>query len=626
MNKKILIFYCLLCTTVYSFAQYNDAYKCIPANWWAGMKMNKIQLLLSGDAIGNADGYTINYPGITVNKVTKAEKEDYAFVDITIAPNTKPGIVKIIPKNFRATDYVQFEIKHRRKNIGKDYAQGVSSKDFVYLLMPDRFSNGDPSNDAYNDLRDTESDRSNKFARHGGDLAGIVNHLDYIKDLGATAVWCTPLVENDMPKMREDVFDLAGFHGYWFTDHYTIDKRYGGNEAYKSMIAAAHAKGLKVIHDAVYNHIGLYHWINLNPPSKDWINQWAEFTPPNHRDASLFDPYRSAADNSVMLKGWFVKHLPDLNLANPFVATYLIQNAIWLTEEFGLDGFRVDTYKYCDEQFLNNVNTALLKEFPAISTFVEGWGNDVIANAYFARNNLDIPFKHNAMGALDFPLCFAIQNSLNQPAGWTEGVNKLYLTLAEDFAYKEPLNNCIFLDNHDMNRFYSVVNEDFAKYKMGMAMLLTMRGIPQLYYGDEVLMKNFKNPTDQDVRLDFPGGWAGDPNNKFNTAGRTPQENEAFNYVKTLANYRKNSSALTTGKTVQFIPQNGVYVYFRYDNRQTVMVISNTAKDEKKITIDRFAERTKGFTKFKNIITNTTGDLKDFNLGSYQTAVYELLK
>ncbi len=626
MRKKILMIYFLLFTAVYSFAQYNDAYKCIPANWWAGMKMNKIQLMLSGDAIGNADGYTINYPGITVTKVTKAEKEDYAFVDITIAPGTKPGIVKIIPKNFRATNYVQFEIKPRRKNPGKDYAQGVTSKDFVYLLMPDRFSNGDPSNDAFTDLRDTESDRSNKFARHGGDLAGIVNHLDYLKDLGATAVWCTPLVENDMPKMREDVFDLAGFHGYWFTDHYAIDKRYGGNEAYKAMIAAAHAKGLKVIHDAVYNHIGLYHWINLNPPSKDWINQWSEFTPPNHRDASLFDPYRSATDNSIMLKGWFVKHLPDLNLANPFVATYLIQNAIWLTEEFGLDGFRVDTYKYCDERFLNNVNTALLKEFPAISTFVEGWGNDVIANAYFARNNLDIPFKHNAMGALDFPLCFAMQNSLNQPAGWTEGVNKLYLTLAEDFAYKEPLNNCIFLDNHDMNRFYSVVNEDFAKYKMGMAMLLTMRGIPQLYYGDEVLMKNFKNPTDQDVRLDFPGGWAGDPNNKFNAGGRTPQENEAFNYVKTLANFRKKSSALTTGKTMQFIPQNGVYVYFRYDNNQTVMVISNTAKEEKKITVDRFAERTKGFTKFKDVISGSIADLKDFTLSSYQIKIVELVK
>lgn len=624
--KKIVFSFVLVYTALVSFAQYNDAYKCIPANWWAGMKMNKIQLMLSGDAIGNADGYTINYPGITVTKVTKPEKEDYAFVDITIAPGTKPGIVKIIPKNFRATDYVQFEIKPRRKNMGKDYAQGVTSKDFVYLLMPDRFSNGDPSNDAFADLRDTESDRSNIFARHGGDLTGIVNHLDYIKDLGATAVWCTPLVENDMPKMREDIFDLAGFHGYWFTDHYTIDKRYGGNEAYKAMIAAAHAKGLKVIHDAVYNHIGLYHWINLNPPSKDWINQWPEFTPPSHRDASLFDPYRSSTDNSNMLKGWFVKHLPDLNLANPFVATYLIQNAIWLTEEFGFDGFRVDTYKYCDERFLNNVNTALLKEFPTISTFAEGWGNDVMANAYFARNNLDIPFKHNAMGALDFPLCFAMQNSLNQPAGWTEGINKLYLTLAEDFAYKEPLNNCIFLDNHDMNRFYSVVNEDFAKYKMGMAMLLTMRGIPQLYYGDEVLMKNFKNPTDQDVRLDFPGGWAGDPNNKFTAAGRTPQENEAFNYVKTLANYRKKSSALTTGKTMQFIPQAGLYVYFRYDNNQTVMVISNTAKEEKKITVDRFAERTKGFTKFKNIITNTTGELKDFNLGSYQTVVYELLK
>jgi glycosidase len=610
MIMKRYLFVLLLFVTIKSRAI--DIY---PTHWWTGMKNQNLQLLIRRDRVANENISMLPYPGVKLIKQTKFESPDYLVIDLVISTSARPGNIKFKIDNLQSPEaisykIIEYELKARSKENGITRIQGVNSSDLVYLLMPDRFSNGDPTNDAFSDLRDTESDRSNKFARHGGDLKGIENHLDYIKDLGATTIWCTPLIENDMPKMREGIFDLAGFHGYWFTDHYKIDKRYGGNEAYKSFINTAHQKGLKVIHDAVYNHIGLYHWMNLDPPSKDWINQWPAFTPPSHRDASIFDPYRSNVDNTIMLKGWFIQHLPDLNLVNPYVATFLIQNAIWLAEEFGFDGFRVDTYKYCDEKFLNNVNTALLKEFPTVTTFVEAWGNDVMANAYFVRNNFDIPFKHNAMGALDFPLCSAIQNSLNQPAGWTEGVNKLYLTLAEDFAYKEPLNNCIFLDNHDMNRFYSVVNENFSKYKMGMALLLTMRGIPQLYYGDEILMKNFKNPTDQDVRLDFPGGFSGDAANKFTEAGRTPVEKEAFNYIKTLANFRKHSSAIKTGKTMQFIPQNGVYVYFRYDAGQTIMCVMNTNNNSSTINLDRFAERTGGFTKAYDAATGVTFNLE----------------
>jgi len=592
-----------------------------PSHWWVGMKNPNLQLVLHGVDIGLFTNVSIKYPGIKINKISKTENKNFLIIDVFISSTAKPGKFKIAMSGGGIDiEDVYYELKPRNKENGKTRVQGVSSSDLVYLLMPDRFSNGDPSNDAFKDLRDPESDRSNIFARHGGDLKGIENHFDYLKDLGVTTIWCTPLIENDMPKMREGIYELSGFHGYWFTDHYQIDKRYGGNDAYKSMIDGAHKKGLKVIHDAVYNHIGLYHWINLDPPSKDWLNQWPEFTPPNHRDAAIFDPYKSESDNSIMLKGWFVRHLPDLNLVNPFVATYLIQNAIWLTEEFGFDGFRVDTYKYCDEKFLNNVNSSLLKEFPSVTTFVEAWGNDVMANAYFVRNNFDVPFKHNAMGALDFPLCFAIQNSLTQPAGWTEGINKLYLTLAEDFAYKNPIYNCIFLDNHDMNRFFSVIKENFRKYKMGMALLLTMRGIPQLYYGDEILMKNNKNPTDQDVRLDFPGGWAGDPSNKFDASGRNQQENEAFNYVKTLAGFRKNSSALKTGKTMQFIPRDSVYTYFRYDSKQTVMCVMNTKVSPASINMKQFAERVNGFTKAYDVATGVT-----FNLGETLTVGPEYL-
>lgn len=624
MKKNIIFVYFLFLVSSSLFSQ--DVY---PTHWWVGMKNPSLSLLLRGDGIGNVKTITTTYPGITVKKIIAFESKSYLQVDLNLSSPIKPGkaVFKLKAPGMSFED-IEYELKARSKENGKSRIKGVTSEDLVYLLMPDRFSNGDPSNDAFPETyRDKTADRNDKYARHGGDLKGIVNHLDYLKNLGVTTIWPTPLIENDMPRMREVSFDLAGFHGYWFTDHYKIDKRYGGNEAYKSMIDTAHKKGLKVIHDAVYNHIGLYHWMNLDPPSKDWINQWPEFTGPNHRDAAIFDPYRSATDNEIMLKGWFVRHLPDLNLANPFVASYMIQNAIWLTEEFGFDGFRVDTYKYCDETFLNNMNSALLKEFPTVTTFVEGWGHDVPSNAYFVRNTMDIPFKHNAMGALDFPLCFAMHNSLTQKTEWTTGINELYLTLAEDFLYKEPLNNCIFLDNHDMNRFYSVVGEDVQKFKMGMALLLTMRGIPQLYYGDELLMKNFKNPTDQEVRLDFPGGWAGDPVNKFEATGRTAQENEAFNYIKTLANFRRNSSALKTGKTMQFIPQNGLYVYFRYNAKQTVMCVMNT--NDKPVTIDlsRFKERINGFTKAYDAATGSTFNLEPtLTLGEKYVLVMELKK
>ena len=605
-----------------------DFYAVYPSHWWVGMKNQNLQLLIHGENVGMFTKVSFNYPGVTLKKISKVESKNYLLVDVVVSPATKAGKIKMtLSGGGMSNEDFSYELKNRDKENGKTRIKGVTSEDFIYLLMPDRFSNGDVSNDAFDDMRDKEANRNDKYARHGGDTKGIINHLDYLKDLGVTTIWCTPLIENDMPKMEEVSFNLAGFHGYWFTDHYKIDKRYGGNEAYKQLINEAHKKGLKVVHDAVYNHVGLYHWMNLDPPSKDWINQWPSFTPPSHRDVSLFDPHRSAIDNNTMLKGWFVRHLPDLNLANPLVATYMLQNAIWLAEEFGFDGIRVDTYKYCDETFLNNVNTAILKEFPTMTTFVEGWGHDVLSNAYFVRNNLDIPFKHNAMGALDFPLCFAMQNSLVQKAEWTSGINDLYLTLAEDMVYKDPLRNCIFLDNHDMNRFFSVVGEDVRKFKMGMALLLTQRGIPQLYYGDEILMKNFKNPTDQEVRYDFPGGFPGDMINKFDASGRTAEENEVYNYIKTLASYRKSSSALQTGKTMQFIPQNGVYVYFRYDNNHTVMCVMNTNAESSTIDLSRFNEKINGFSKARDVATNTTFDLQStLTIGGHYLLIIELKK
>lgn len=596
-----------------------------PTNWWVGMKESSLQLLVRSDKNIAEDKalFRSSSPDVKVVKVQTTENKHYLFVDINIARNAKPQKVKFTFGN----NSITYELKARSKENGKTRVQGITSKDVTYLLMPDRFANGDPSNDALPEIyRDKTADRNNKFARHGGDLKGVEDHLDYFNELGITTIWFTPVTENDMPKMREGNFDIAGYHGYWFTDHYNVDKRFGGNDGYKSLINAAHKKGLKIIQDAIYNHIGLEHWIHKDPPAKDWINQWPEFTGPNHREETMFDPYGSKYDKTNMVNGWFVAHLPDLNLSNPNLAKFLIQHAVWSVEEFGFDGFRIDTYKYCDEQFLNKMNAALLREFPAITTFVEAWSNTIVANAYFSQNNLNIPFKHNAPGAIDFSLCFAMLAGMNQPYGWTEGVNRVYMTLAQDIVYKNPLNNCIFLDNHDMNRVYSEVKEDWTKMKWGLNWLLTMRGIPQLYYGTEVLMKNYKNPTDAEVRLDFPGGWPGDPVNKFMASGRTDKENEAFNYVSKLAKFRKNSSALTTGNTMQFIVRDGVYIYFRYDAKQTIMVITNTSNQSFKPDWTIYAERVAGFTQARNVLTGAMQALNGFEIKPQESLVLELIK
>ncbi len=596
-----------------------------PTNWWVGMKESSLQLLVRSDKNIAEDKalFRSSSPDVKVVKVQTTENKHYLFVDINIARNAKPQKVKFTFGN----NSITYELKARSKENGKTRVQGITSKDVTYLLMPDRFANGDPSNDALPEIyRDKTADRNNKFARHGGDLKGVEDHLDYFNELGITTIWFTPVTENDMPKMREGNFDMAGYHGYWFTDHYNVDKRFGGNDGYKSLINAAHKKGLKIIQDAIYNHIGLEHWIHKDPPAKDWINQWPEFTGPNHREETMFDPYGSKYDKTNMVNGWFVAHLPDLNLSNPNLAKFLIQHAVWSVEEFGFDGFRIDTYKYCDEQFLNKMNAALLREFPAITTFVEAWSNTIVANAYFSQNNLNIPFKHNAPGAIDFSLCFAMLAGMNQPYGWTEGVNRVYMTLAQDIVYKNPLNNCIFLDNHDMNRVYSEVKEDWTKMKWGLNWLLTMRGIPQLYYGTEVLMKNYKNPTDAEVRLDFPGGWPGDPVNKFMASGRTDKENEAFNYVSKLAKFRKNSSALTTGNTMQFIVRDGVYIYFRYDAKQTIMVITNTSNQSFKPDWTIYAERVAGFTQARNVLTGAMQALNGFEIKPQESLVLELIK
>jgi len=614
MKKKLLLLLPALIAGLIGFAQQLNVY---PTNWYVGMKDPRVQLMVHRKGIGDATISLRAYAGVRLVKKLTPDNHNYQFLDIDIAPGTKAGDILFDVKepNGGQSSLFTYELRARSTANGRSRVKGVNSSDLVWLVMPDRFSNGDTSNDRVPGYTDQLLDRKNLYAHHGGDFQGISNHLDYLRSWGVTTVWMTPVVENDMPLEFEVDHKASGYHGYWFTDHYAIDKRYGGADGYKKLIDDIHGKGMKIIQDAVYNHVGIDHWFVKDEPMKDWLNHWPGYQPSNHREELFTDPYASQKEKDIMIGGWFTPHLPDLNTKNPYMQRFLIQHALWTTECYGIDGWRVDTYKYCYEPFLNAINAALEREFPSITVFGEMWSNSQLPSAYFTQNNINAPFKHNLQGVCDFPMTFAMLDAVNQPVGWTSGVSKVYMTLSEDLLYKDPKRNCLFLDNHDMDRVFSVVGEDLGKWKIAMGLLLTERGIPQIYYGSEILMKNYKSPNDAMVRLDFPGGFPGDIVNKFTAADRTPQENEAFNYLSALALWRRNATPIHTGKTMQFIPQDGFYIYFRYDDKRTVMCVVNSSGKERKPDLALYSERLTGFTKGRNVT-----DGKEFALDGSFTA------
>jgi len=601
--KRIAVLFVGLLTLKTTLAQ--NSLNVYPTNWWVGMKQNKIQLIVHQQDSTQVfpDKLTVrsSSPELKIVKVHQPENRRYVFVDAEISPNAKPQKVQLSFNGSGQAKTIAYELKPRRKGKGTEYAQGVTSSDFMYLIMPDRFSNGDPSNDKVAGMIDPTFSRDSIYYRHGGDLQGVVNHLDYLQELGVTAIWLNPVIENNMPR--------ASYHGYAFTDHYKVDPRFGGDTAYKRLINEMHKRGMKMVQDAVYNHVGTGHWFVKDQPTKDWLHQWPSYTNTTYKDQVLFDPYASKSDYKRMSDGWFVPSMPDLNHHNPYVANFLIQHALWTVEEYGIDGWRIDTYAYNDLEFMNRCNKALLDEYPKLTIFGETWVQGVPNQSYFVSNNYNLPYKSNQPGVTDFQTLWGLQDAMTKDFGWTDGVNRLYTTLAQDFVYKDPMQNVIFFDNHDISRFYSVIGEDMDKYKQSIGWLLTSRGVPQWYYGAEIGMKGFANP-DGWVRLDFPGGWPGDSVNKFVKAGRTPKEDSIFNYTKTLANYRKTASALKTGKLMQFVPEDAVYTYFRYDNNQTVMVVMNTAKEEKMVDTKRFEERFTGFTKGKDVTTGAVQELR----------------
>jgi len=615
--RKTLVVVLLACISLYVSAQEVEVY---PPHWWIGMKNPHLQLMLHQKDIGLNATVSSNNGDVVVQSSTPGDNPNYLFVDLGIMKYTKAGVVKLTVKNTATnkSTVVNYELKERRKGNGKTYAQGVNSSDFIYMLMPDRFSNGDESNDHVAGMKDQSLNRDSIYDRHGGDLQGIMNHLDYLQSMGATALWMTPVIENDMKHRTE--------HGYAFTNHYKVDPRLGGDNAYKALSDALHKRGMKLIQDAVYNHIGSNHFTVIDPPFKNWLHNWPTYTNTTYKDQPLMDPYAAEIDKKRMSDGWFTRQMPDLNQDNLYVSNFLIQHALWSVEEFGVDGWRIDTYIYNDLEFMNRCNKALMEEYPNITMFGETWVHGTVNQAYFTVNNLNIPFKSNLTGVTDFQLnMYGINPALTQNFGWTEGVNKLYNTLSNDFLYKNPMNNVIFLDNHDMSRFYTQVNEDMVKLQSGLAWLFTCRGIPQLYYGTEVLMKGSSSPHDGNVRLDFPGGWKNDTKNAFTQQGLTAQEKDLQDYVKRLGNYRKNSSAIKTGKLMQYLPDDGLYVYFRYDANQTVMCVMNTSDKDKEVNLDNYEERTAGFTKATDIINNASLG-KTFTVPSKHTVVAELGK
>ena len=608
----IILFFCV--STVQ--AQKAEISKMNPTNWYVGMKNPNLQVLIYGKNLQSNKLSLKPYLGVKLKKIHTVENPNYLFLDLEIAKNTKPGKLQF---SCNGTSF-SYELKAKLAN-----ARGLSQADFIYLLMPDRFANGNASNDKFEDMADTNHDRGNPFFRHCGDLQGVTQHLDYLKELGVTAIWMTPVIENNQFLTNEGGAMRSAYHGYGFTDHYNVDKRLGGNEAYKKLSDAAHKLGIKIVQDAVYNHVGINHWFLKDMPSKDWLNQWDKYTNTTYKDQPLFDIHASAKDIKEVRNGWFTSFLPDLNQNNPFVANFLIQHALWSVETFDLDAWRIDTYIYNDLYFMNKCNQALLTEYPKIHIFGESAVNTVISQAYFTKNNLAIPFKSNLPGALDFVLEEAMYEALNHDFGWNEGVSRIYTVLAQDMVYADPAKNVNFLENHDHNRFFSVIGEDFDKYKMGVTWLMTLRGIPHFYYGTEILMKNFKDPSDAEVRRDFPGGWKEDEVNKFVSAGRTEKENAAFEFVKKLANYRKVSDAISNGKFMQFVPQDGVYVYFRYTNKQTIMVVSNTSKSEKNIDTSRFNEILKGSKSAENIVDDVNiADISNLKIPSKGVMILEI--
>lgn len=586
-----------------------------PPFWWIGMQNTELQLMVCGKNIGETR-VQLKAEGVKLERVSAVENPNYLFLDLSVSESAKAGFFEIsFLKSGKVIHTVNYELKVRKQ--GSALRQGFTSADAIYLLMPDRFANGDPANDNIPGMLEN-ADRKNPDGRHGGDLEGIIQHLDYFNELGVTALWLNPVLENNMP--------ANSYHGYAITDFYQVDPRLGGNEKYLELVEKAHKKDLKIIMDMVFNHYGTAHkWTN-DLPMSDWVNQWPEFTRSNYRGGTLTDPYAAAADQDKMLRGWFDVTMADLNQRNPFVANYLIQNSIWWIEYGDLNGIRMDTYPYSFKEFMQEWMQRIRTEYPDFSVVGEVWLNSGPMVAYWhdQKHNFD-GFNSHLNYVMDFPLKSAISRAFNEANGWSSGVNALYESLSMDFVYGDPNTIMNFLDNHDMDRIATTLGEDIKKQKMAATFLLTVRGVPQLYYGNELGTPGVEHKGHGQMRNDFSGGWPDDNKNAFTSEGRSPDENELWNHFRTLLHYRKNTTALQNGKMTHYIPEDGVYVYFRSDEKQTIMIVLNNNNQEKTIKTARFAENLKGFDNGTDLLHRTWFEqLDEISIPAMDSRVIEL--
>lgn len=598
--SKLYSFILFLFIVINGYSQNVDRIE--PPFWWSGMKSSKLQLLVYGNSISNLTP-KISNNSIKITKVHKAKSPNYLFIDLDIS-EVNVGTLKI---DFFSDSKKVFSYNYefKKRIVNSETREGFNSSDAIYLITPDRFVNANPNNDQIEGLLEQDVDRSHDYKRHGGDIEGITNHLDYIEDLGYTAIWPCPLLTNDMKRQS--------YHGYAVTDLYEIDPRFGTLDDYKKLSEEASKRGIKLIMDQVANHCGLEHWWMKDLPFNDWVNYQEKFelgeTVPksNHRRTTNQDPYTSKIDSDLNSEGWFVDTMPDLNQRNPFMANYIIQNSIWWIEETGLSGIRQDTYPYSDKEFMSKWAGSIMNEYPNFSIVGEEWSVNPLLIAYWqdGKENKD-GYDSNLTSPMDFAMQELVVKGLKEKETWGTGLVKIYEGLANDFGYEHPEKIMVFPDNHDMSRIHTQFNQDVTLTKMALTYYAVMPRIFQGYYGTEILMHDTAKPGDHGlIRTDFPGGWSGDTVNAFTGEGLTDAQKDMQDFTTRLLNYRKNSKAIHQGKTVHFAPFIGTYIVSRTFKNETVVVILNKNEEPLALDLKRYAEIGLEGKTFKNIIDDS---------------------
>lgn len=567
-----------------------------PSFWWAGMKNKDLQIMVHAKDIAYFRP-KINTPGIRLVNVIQTSNRNYLFLNLEIQPTVKPQTFSIdFLKEEKVVISHPYTLKERKENSAA--RQGFSTADVLYLITPDRFANGDPSNDNHPDMRE-KSNRSFKGGRHGGDIAGIIKNLDYIKSTGFSAIWLNPVLENNQTEYS--------YHGYSITDFYKVDPRFGSNDSYLDLVINCHEKGLKVIMDMIVNHCGSFHWWMNDLPDTDWINFDNKFVNTTHQRAVIQDVHVSEYDKKMFADGWFVETMPDLNQKNKLLATYLIQNAIWWIEYADIDGIRMDTYPYPDKDFMSDWTCAVMSEYPGFNIVGEEWSENPAIVAHWLKGKVNPNGYSSCLpGAMDFPIQGALRKSLTNN-NWYP----LYEMLSMDFLYPDANSLVVFPDNHDMSRLYSQVNENLELFNLGLTYMLTTRGTPQIYYGTEILMSNPGTDDHGGIRSDFPGGWQGDLKNGFSNIGLSSKQIETKNHIQKLLKWREKKGVIHHGKMMHFVPENNIYVYFRYDNDEKVMVVLSLNKKDVSLDLKRFREMLPSSFKATEIISGTNMDLSD---------------